>query len=247
MHSWEAPEFNAIADHKEVWEGDATNQKDAYEGGSIYFTGEEYRAEFEIEIDYVDRNGLETSRCVRVRGYRISFDKTESEIWGYCYLRNSGRTFYASRITRCVDRETGELIGEMIPFLEEKYHSSPAGKLDLLMERRGIEFDVLVYVGRLDGALRQEKRNMFIEYVLSKEADLEIPADAVIKHLKSCGTISKNMFGRRLTELQSARDETKEELIQTCAKILATKKTRNMEEEKVVDHIRRRLFPKSKR
>ena len=88
---------------------------------------------------------------------------------------------------------------------------------------------------------------MFIEYVLSKEEDLEIPADAVIKHLKGCGTISKNMFGRRLTELQSARDETKEDLIQTCAKILATKKTRNMEEEKVVDHIRRRLFPKSKR
>jgi hypothetical protein len=55
------------------------------------------------------------------------------------------------------------------------------------------------------------------------------------------------MFGRLLTQLASSETEVKEDLIEYCNKIIETKKTKKMEEEKVIEHMRKRLFPKSKK
>lgn len=220
-------------------------ETDAYERDFL-FDGKEYRIEFEIEIDYKDRNGLSTTRQIKVSGYRISSNRKDAEIWGYCYLRNAGRTFYASRIKRCVDLDTGEIITDTISFLEEKYYSSPTGQLDLWIERRKGEIDVLVYVGRLDNQLRQSKKDIIIEYIIQKEPELTITPDIINLYLKNCGRISKTMFGRLLTQLSSSDEEVKNELVEVCNKIIETKKTKNMEEEKVIDHMRKRLFPKSK-
>jgi len=220
-------------------------ERDAYERDFL-FDGKEYRIEFELEIDYKDRNGLNTTRQIKVNGYRISSNKKDAEIWGYCYLRNAGRTFYASRIKRCVDLDTGEIITKVIPFLEEKYNNSPLGQLDLWIERRGNELDALVYVGRLDSQLRQNKKDIIVEYILKKEPELTIAPETANQYLKNCGKVSKTMFGRLLTQLTSLETEAKEILIEYCNKIIETKKTKNMEEEKVIEHMRKRLFPKTK-
>jgi hypothetical protein len=223
----------------------AVEERDAYERDFL-FDGKEYRIEFELEIDYKDRNGLSTTRQIKVSGYRISSDRKDAEIWGYCYLRGAGRTFYASRIKRCVDLDTGEVITDIIPFLEGKYYSSPIGQLDLWIERRKGEIDILVYVGRLDNQLRQSKKEIIIEYIIQKEPDLTITPEVVNIYLKNCGKVSKTMFGRLLTQLSAAEKETKESLIEVCSRIIETKKSKNMEEEKVIEHMRKRLLPKTK-
>lgn len=221
-------------------------ERDAYERDFL-FDGKEYRIEFELEIDYKDRNNLSTTRQIKVSGYRISSNRKDAEIWGYCYLRNAGRTFYASRIKRCVDLDTGEIITDIIVFLEEKYYSSPIGQLELWIERRKGEIDVLVYVGRLDNQLRQSKKDVIVEYIIQKEPELIITPETINLYLKSCGRVSKTMFGRLLTQLSSAEEEVKEGLIEVCNKIIETKKSKNMEEEKVIEHMRKRLFAKPKK
>lgn len=221
-------------------------ERDAYERDFL-FDGKEYRIEFELEIDYKDRNGLSTTRQIKVSGYRISSDKRDAELWGYCYLRNGGRTFYASRIKRCVDLDTGEIIADIIPFLKDKYYSSPTGQLELWIERRKGEMDVLVYVGRLDNQLRQNKKDIIIEYIIKKEPELTITPEIINIYLKNCGRVSKTMFGRLLTQLSSAEEAAKESLIEVCNRIIETKKSKNMEEEKVIEHMRKRLFSKPKK
>lgn len=221
-------------------------ERDAYERDFL-FDGKEYRIEFELEIDYKDRNNLSTTRQIKVSGYRISSNRKDAEIWGYCYLRNAGRTFYASRIKRCVDLDTGEIITDIIAFLEEKYYSSPIGQLELWIERRKGELDVIVYVGRLDNQLRQNKKDIIIEYIIQKEPELTITPDTINLYLKNCGRVSKTMFGRLLTQLSEAEMEVKEGLIEVCNKIIETKKSKNMEEEKVIEHMRKRLFAKPKK
>lgn len=220
-------------------------ETDAYERDFL-FEGKEYRIEFELEIDYTDRNGLSTTRQIKVNGYRISSNRKDAEIWGYCYLRNAGRTFYASRIKRCVDLETGEIITDIITFLEKKYYSSPMGQLDLWIERRKGEMDILVYVGRLDNQLRQNKKDIIIEYIIQKEPELTITPDIINLYLKDCGRVSKTMFGRLLTQLASSSEDVKAELIEVCNRIIETKKSKNMEEEKVIEHMKKRLLPKPK-
>lgn len=220
-------------------------ETDAYERDFL-FEGKEYRIEFELEINYTDRNGLSTTRQIKVNGYRISSNRKDAEIWGYCYLRNAGRTFYASRIKRCVDLETGEIITDIITFLEKKYYSSPMGQLDLWIERRKGEMDILVYVGRLDNQLRQNKKDIIIEYIIQKEPELTITPDIINLYLKDCGRVSKTMFGRLLTQLASSSEDVKAELIEVCNRIIETKKSKNMEEEKVIEHMKKRLLPKPK-
>lgn len=219
--------------------------KDAYETGSINFAGgDEYRSSFEIEIEYNDKNGLNTTRRIKVKSFRVNEMETEAEIYGYCYLRDAGRTFYATRIKRCVDVDTGEIIKRIPPFLKAKYFSTAEGQFELWLERRKCDIEVLVYIGRLDTQLRKNEREIIIEYVKSKETELKVTTEAIEDYLKVCGKISKAMFGRHLTKLASGGDEDKNDLIETCEKIVGTKKTNTTEELNAMENIKRRLASK---
>jgi len=225
-----------------VKQEDTEEQNDAYER-TIISNPAEYRIEFEIEIDYQDRNGLETTRQVKVRGYRISDNKKEGELWGHCYLRNGSRTFYVSRMKRFVDLDTGEIHTNIINFLEEKYLSSPSGQLDTIIKKRNAEIGILVYVGRLDNQLRQNKKDIIIDYIMKKEPAARITRDTINNYLRDCGKVSKTMFGRFLTQVSTEEQAYKEELINYANSILQSKKgQKNTEEEKVIDHMKKRLL-----
>jgi len=239
------PEIEIKYEIKKDADGEVYGEKDAYEVGSIAFEGgDEYRSSFDIEIDYKDREGLSTTRQVKVKSFRINEEETEAEIYGYCYLRDAGRTFYATRIKRCVDLDTGEIIKKIPTFLKTKHYASPEGKWELWMNKRNCEVEVLVYIGRLDKQLRRKEREIIIEYAQSKEPELNISIEVVEDYLKGCGTISKAMFGRHLTKLSAGTEDEKNDFIKTCEKIVGTKKEKTTEEQKAIENIRRRFFGK---
>jgi hypothetical protein len=243
-NDYEAKEVVKVALNIDFETNQVDGEKDAWERIDL-IDAKEYRNEFEIEIDYKDGNGLSTTRQVRVKGYRIASNREDAEIWGYCYTRKASRTFYKSRTKRCIDLNTGKVIKDIITFLEYKHYETPEGQLDLWIEKRKGEMDALVYVGRLDGALRQSKRDILFEYISKKEPELNITTKIVNTYLKKCGTISKTMFGRVLTQLSFEKDDRKEGLIEVCSKMIETKKNKNTEEEKIINHMRKRLFDKT--
>ena len=80
----------------------------------IYIIGEEKELWLELDIDYVDARGVATNRQIRLKRYSVNEDNTNAMLFAYCYLRNAHRTFYASRVKRCVDLENGEIIEKVI-------------------------------------------------------------------------------------------------------------------------------------
>ena len=80
--------------------------------------------DLELEIDYKDSEGKETTRQVRLLKYSVNPDMSEAYLRAHCYLRDSWRTFLSTRIGRCVDIETGEIIQDIPKYLKEKYENS---------------------------------------------------------------------------------------------------------------------------
>jgi hypothetical protein len=144
---------------------------------------------------------------------------------------------------RLVDLDTGEIHTNIINFLEEKYINSPSGQLDKIIKKINAEIGILVYVGRLDGQLRQSKKDIIIDYIMAKEPEARITRETINSYLKDCGKVSKTMFGRLLTQVSTEKQAYKEELIKYANSILQSKKgQRNTEEEKVIDHMKKRLL-----
>lgn len=61
-------------------------------------------------LRYTDRNGEETEREVAITHYKGG---DVPLMYGRCSLRRASRTFVVSRIRRCVDAETGEIITDV--------------------------------------------------------------------------------------------------------------------------------------
>lgn len=104
-----------------------------------------------LEIEYVDRNGVKSERRIRVRRVSFNSDISNAGIYAYCYVRLAGRTFIASRISRCVDVRTGEVIANIPAFLMSEYEHSRYGRIEALRESHSDEIAALVYVSKIDG------------------------------------------------------------------------------------------------
>ncbi len=102
---------------------------------ALYIIGEEKELWLELDIDYIDAKGVATNRQIRLKSYTVNDENTNAMLFAYCYMRNAYRTFYASRVKRCVDLENGEVIENLPKYLEKEYE-------DLYVE--GIDNKLLV-------------------------------------------------------------------------------------------------------
>jgi len=211
-----------------------------------YLAGEDKALSLELEIDYKDSKGNETTRQIKLKRYRINPDNKEALLYGFCSLRNGGRDFYASRIQRCVDLETGEVIENIILYLEEKYEMSPGGKIEKLWNNQADEINILVYVGKADGMLRKPKKEIIASYVIQTNPDYQLTTDEIVVSMKNITALTKTQFARALGRLSSKEEQPKKELIDYAERIINTKKKRSTEEEAIIPYITKRLFPNDK-
>lgn len=72
-----------------------------------------------IEIIYEDRRGDVSKRRISP----IEIKQTDDKRWmitAFCELRHEERTFYADNIVRAIDCESGELITDVVPFIQAR-------------------------------------------------------------------------------------------------------------------------------
>jgi hypothetical protein len=226
-------------------QGYSQGDRDAHEYISII--GDDYRLTVVLEIDYRDGAGGETTRQIEVKRFRVSDDKTNALIGAFCLLRQSNRDFYASRIQRCVDTGTGEVVQDIPAYLMKRYEDSALGQLDKLWDNLADELMVLVYVARMDGILKQKKKEVIADFALLSAPLLVLTQPEVVGFLKDVERVSRTKFGRLLT-LLSAKDIAYKEKIVDCAdRILQTKKSLRPDEGIVIAEMRKKLFPKKPR
>ena len=212
---------------------------DAWE--SLYGFAPERRLEIELEIDYRDRNGQDTTRRIRLKRFACNESLTDAALMAHCYLRGGFRSFRASRVQRCVDVETGEIIHNLPQYLLNTYASSPAGLLEAMWERYGDELAALVYVGKLDGRLMKKEKEVIVSYIRNRFGDSNLGEADLLEELKAVDVLSKNQFARCLGRLAALNDLDRSAFVEAVEAILATKKAKSAAEEEVIPYVRKRL------
>ena len=221
-----------------------TEVKDAYD--YAYVVGDDKKLSLELEIDYTDAKGTETTRQIKLKRFRFSQDKKEGLLYGYCYLRGGGRDFYVTRIQRCVNVETGEIIVDIIKYLEEQYEFSSGGQLEKMWNAFTDEMNVLVYVGKLDGMLRKKEKEIIASYALSRNQTFRLSIEEIIEDMTNITSLSKTQFARALGRLSTKMEQERKDLIDYAERMLNTKKNKKPEEEEVIPYMVKRLLPKDK-
>lgn len=221
-----------------------TEVKDAYD--YAYVVGDDKKLSLELEIDYTDAKGTETTRQIKLKRFRFSQDKKEGFLYGYCYLRGGGRDFNVSRIQRCVNVETGEIIVDITKYLEEQYEFSSGGQLEKMWNDFTDEINVLVYVGKLDGMLRKKEKEIIASYALSRNKIFRLSIEEIIEDMTNITSLSKTQFARALGKLSTKMEQERKDLIDYAERILNTKKNKKPGEEDVIPYMVKRLLPKDK-
>jgi hypothetical protein len=214
-------------------------ESDAWE--SLYGFSPERPLEIELEIDYRDRNGQETTRRILLNRFACNDTLSDAALMAHCYLRESFRSFRASRVKRCVDVSSGEIIGDIPQYLLDAYASSAAGLLEAMWEKHGDEIAALVYVGKLDGRLMKKEKDVIASYMLKRFGDSRLGEDDLLEEFKVVDVLSKNQFARCLGRLAIVNDLDRATFIEAVEAILATKKSKSAAEEEVIPYIKKRL------
>lgn len=227
------PERISPADYADGQDSDAWQ--------SLYGFAPERRLEIELEIDYRDRNGQDTTRRIRLKRFACNDSLTDAALMAHCYLRGGFRLFRASRVQRCVDVETGEIIRNLPQYLLDTYASSPAGLLEAMWEKYGDELAALIYVGKLDGRLMKKEKEVIVSYIRNRFGDSNLGEADLLEELKAVDVLSKNQFARCLGRLAALNDLDRSAFVEAVEAILATKKVKSAAEEEVIPYVRKRL------
>ena len=157
-------------------------EKDAWDG---WFppTSDRMQVSANLSIDYVDIDGNETSRDVDVR--YVSYWGEELVINAYCRLRHANRTFRASRIDSCVDRDTGEYIEDLSSELLTRYRKSETGVLDAFFSANQDVLKVLMYVAKADGRFTRKERAIVAGTVRAFTKDKRLTDKSILKQFET--------------------------------------------------------------
>ena len=91
-------------------------------GGGFYDNDESLTVNATLQFDYIDRNDAKTSRSADIRG--IGDDGYGTLLIGHCHLRDDTRTFRPDRIKNCMDIKTGEIVDNVMQYLQDRYYFS---------------------------------------------------------------------------------------------------------------------------
>ena len=213
---------------------------------NLYVDGEDNKLLVELAIDYRERNGKSVPRQVKVKRFRVRHDKTEAILWGYCSLENKNSEFYASRITSCLDLGTGLEIDNIIEYISTKYEESSEVQLSRIWANINDELSLLVYVGKLDGMLKQNEKQIIASYALLKNPTTLATEEEIVAGMKEISLLSKNQFARLLGKLSSKEEQEKNELLDYAERVINTKRKKSAVEEAILPYIAKRLFPNKK-
>lgn len=193
-----------------------------------------------LRIDYQDGVGSRTTRDIRLMKYGPW--EGGAILWAYCHLRKANRTFRTDRIAMCTDLDTGEIIGNLEAWLDDKYQASPDHALEKIIETAWDALRVLYYISKADGRLTQKERAVVRDAVRSLSNHPAIDdkrIDDMFDAISNPATITsfKQAFGRLVNENRLLAEKVSE----WAEAMVATDKTVAAAEQEALDYIKVRL------
>lgn len=218
------------------------DEKDAYESIPEFFDrAQGFALSVDIQISYLDSNGLNTSRLITTKSYQ--YTATEGMIYAHCHLRNSGRNFLFTRILQAVDPSTGAVIDDLRIWLDTHYNQTPNAAIDKLLAAHWDGLNCLHYVAKADGAFRIKERELARAFLIRHAPDAT-PAvvDSVIEEVTKWYAQSSIEFGKHLRKLVGAPLPYRQDVIETAEAMIASDKSAHTNEERAIKRLRKELL-----
>lgn len=234
--------------HATSWE----DEKDAWEESDLEYGKYGEHVVFErsgsdesntiLEIEYVDRNGVKSERRIRVRRVSFKTDFSNAGIYAYCYVRQARRTFIASRISRCIDVRTGEVIANIPAFLMNEYKHSRHGRIEALRESHSDEIAALVYVSKIDGRSTKAEEEAIAIYLQNSFDCSGLSRDDIVDNLRNETVLSLTQFQRCVGRLSRQANLDRDAFMSAVKAIIGSSKSppRSLAVE-VLDYISKKL------
>jgi hypothetical protein len=191
-----------------------------------------------LHIHYVDGAGLATERTVEIKRCGQYLD--DVMMHGYCRLREAPRSFLVSRIKRCFDEETGEVVTDVSGYLNARYEQSPEYSLDQWFQREHDILRILLYVAKADGYLRAKEREAIVQYGRVMCGDDRITEGMIADLLSRIETPSIHVFKRLVGTLQHEATEKRNQIIRLVEQLISTDNKTHPAELEALAYLRER-------
>lgn len=192
-----------------------------------------------LNINYVDGQGQRTSRTIDV--HKFGEYKGSALIIAWCRLRDANRTFRADRISKCIDIETGEIVQDVGSFLRARYEASPEAAIAKFVASDYDAVRVLLYVGKADGQLRAEEKEIICRACADLSQDSRMTMD-LIQELFSTMDVPTMMAFKQAVGRLSKRDSEVQKIVLSAAHtMVATQKTVHSAERDALDYMQTRF------
>lgn len=178
-----------------------------------------------LEIEYVDRNGVKSERRIRVRRVSFNSDVSNAGINAYCYVRQAGRTFITSRISRCVDIRTGEVIANIPAFLLSEYKHSTYGRIEAMRDSHSDEIAALVYLSKIDGRSTKAEKKAIAIYLQNSFDCSGLSCDDIIGELRNETVLSLTQFQRCVGRLSRQANLNRDAFMGAVKSIIGSSKS----------------------
>ena len=146
-------------------------ERDNWETGFLINEDKQFAVEMPAWIHYRDAKGQESRRDIVVKRL-VKQEEGGEAILAFCEARKANRTFVIARILQFIDRQTGEVVTNVSDYLQTAYHESPRGRVEQALTTREAEVNVLAFIARADGPMRQKQRDAIVTYLKSAESSL---------------------------------------------------------------------------
>lgn len=148
------------------------------EKGEGYLEEENYNDNYWIPVESNKRKVVahlrikykKTNNKINEREFDVSsFSRGDKgyHIHGYCHKRKKNITLSSLGMIEIVDIDTGEYIGNITEFLEEKYKGTPAFVEDSLFDDYGWALYPLIYLAATSGSVVKKERNVIAKFIKS--------------------------------------------------------------------------------
>lgn len=220
---------DSLAERQDAWE----------EWDPMLYTSIARSLTASLRITFCDGAGAVTTRDITVERYFA--DAKGGAMLAYCHLRKARRPFVFSRIREAIDRETGEVIDDLVGWLDRAYEVSPAGGRDRFLTSHADALLCLFFVAKADGTFHAKEKLVVREFCEAQGANDPLLLDQVVDWVKGQPRMSRVAYGIALRAVAEKHEAYRQSVVAAATRLAEATAGVHTEEAKALERMKREL------
>lgn len=200
--------------------------------------------DLKLHLRYQKMNGQIDERDFDLREFRRGAEGYGLE--GFCHLRKDHRSLTSQGVLHCVDRDTGEVIGDLPAYIEQHYVASGSAKFDDVCDEHDDELTVLFYFAKADGAMRPAEQAILVDYIASFIPEGKPSVAEIEQVVLGWRPPGKGAFWAAVRGIAERSTETLRKVIAVAEQMQATDNDTGKDEQLALNYMRKKLIEAEK-